>query len=60
MGSDITFKKGSSEKTTTTGEDGAFQIDLANGTYDVTIKKIGYFTTTIQNVMIPGTFTFTL
>lgn len=59
-GAELTFKKGSSEKTASTNADGAFQIDLANGTYDVTIKKIGYFTTTIQNVRIPGTLTFTL
>lgn len=59
-GAEITFKKGSSEKTATTDADGTFQIDLANGTYDVTIKKIGYFTNTIQNVKIPGTLAFTL
>lgn len=59
-GAELTFKKGSSEKTASTHADGAFQIDLANGTYDVTIKKIGYFTNTIQNVTIPGTLTFTL
>ena len=39
-GAELTFKKGSSEKTASTNADGAFQIDLANGTYDVTIKKI--------------------
>lgn len=59
-GAELTFKKGSSEKTASTHADGDFQIDLANGTYDVTIKKIGYFTNTIQNVTIPGTLTFTL
>ena len=59
-GAELTFKKDSSEKTASTNADGAFQIDLANGTYDVTIKKIGYFTKTIQNVTIPGTLTFTL
>ncbi len=43
-GVEITFKKGSSEKKATTGSDGTFSIDLANGEYDVTIKKTGYFT----------------
>lgn len=38
------FKKGSSEKKATTGSDGTFSIDLANGEYDVTIKKTGYLT----------------
>lgn len=41
---EITFKKGSSEKKATTGSDGTFSIDLANGEYDVTIKKTGYLT----------------
>lgn len=41
---EITFKKGSSEKKATTGSDGTFSIDLANGDYDVTIKKTGYIT----------------
>ena len=41
---EIIFKKGSSEKKATTGSDGTFSIDLANGEYDVTIKKTGYFT----------------
>lgn len=43
-GAEITFKKGSSEKKATTGSDGIFSIDLANGDYDVTIKKTGYIT----------------
>lgn len=43
-GAEITFKKGSSEKKATTGSDGTFSIDLANGDYDVTIKKTGYLT----------------
>ena len=43
-GAEITFKKGSSEKKATTGSDGTFSIDLANGDYDVTIKKTGYIT----------------
>ena len=43
-GAEITFKKGSSEKKATTGSDGTFSIDLANGEYDVTIKKTGYLT----------------
>ena len=41
---EITFKKGSSEKKATTGSDGTYSIDLANGEYDVTIKKTGYLT----------------
>ena len=41
---EITFKKGSSEKKATPGSDGTFSIDLANGEYDVTIKKTGYLT----------------
>lgn len=41
---EITFNKGSSEKKATTGSDGTFSIDLANGEYDVTIKKTGYLT----------------
>lgn len=43
-GVEITFKKGSSEKKATTEPDGTFSIDLADGTYTVTIKKTGYFT----------------
>lgn len=43
-GAEITFKKGSSEKKATTSSDGNFSIELANGDYDVTIKKTGYFT----------------
>lgn len=43
-GAEITFKKGSSEKKATTGSDGNFSIELANGDYGVTIKKTGYFT----------------
>ena len=43
-GVEITFKKGRSEKMATTGSDGTFSIDLANGEYDVTIKKTGYLT----------------
>ena len=44
-GAEITFfKKGSSEKKATTDSDGNFSIALANGDYDVTIKKTGYFT----------------
>ena len=43
-GAEITFKKGSSEKKATTDSTGNFSIDLANGDYDVTIKKTGYFT----------------
>lgn len=45
-GAEITFKKGSSEKKATTGSDGTFSIDLADGTYTVTIKKTGYLTWT--------------
>lgn len=41
---EITFKKGSSEKKAATDSDGNFSIDLANGEYDVTIKKTGYLT----------------
>lgn len=43
-GAEITFKKGNSEKKATTDSTGNFSIDLANGDYDVTIKKTGYFT----------------
>ena len=43
-GAEITFKKGSSEKKAATDSDGNFSIDLANGEYDVTIKKTGYLT----------------
>ena len=43
-GAEITFKKGSSEKKATTDSTGNFSIELANGDYDVTIKKTGYFT----------------
>lgn len=42
-GVEITFKKESSEKKATTEPDGTFSIDLADGTYTVTIKKTGYF-----------------
>ena len=45
-GAEITFKKGSSEKKATTNSDGNFTIDLAAGTYTVTIKKSGYLTWT--------------
>lgn len=38
-GAEITFKKGSSEKKATTEPDGTFSIDLADGTYTVTIKR---------------------
>lgn len=41
---EITFKKGSSEKKVATDSNGNFSIELANGDYDVTIKKTGYFT----------------
>lgn len=41
---EITFKKGSSEKKVKTDSEGTFCIDLANGDYDVTIKKTGYLT----------------
>ena len=43
-GAEITFKKDRSEKKATTDSTGNFSIDLANGDYDVTIKKTGYFT----------------
>ena len=43
-GAEITFKKGSSEKKVKTDSEGTFCIDLANGDYDVTIKKTGYLT----------------
>lgn len=43
-GAEITFKKGRSEKKATTDSTGNFSIELANGDYDVTIKKTGYFT----------------
>ena len=45
-GAEISFKKGSSEKKATTGPDGTFSIELADGTYTVTIKKTGYLTWT--------------
>ena len=45
-GAEITFKKGSSKKTATTDPDGTFSIELADGTYTVTIKKTGYLTWT--------------
>lgn len=38
-GAEITFKKDRSEKKATTDSTGNFSIDLANGDYDVTIKK---------------------
>ena len=41
---EITFEKGSSEKKVKTDSEGTFCIDLANGDYDVTIKKTGYLT----------------
>ena len=43
-GAEITFKKDSSEKKVATDSTGNFSIELANGDYDVTIKKTGYFT----------------
>lgn len=43
-GVEITFKKGSSEKKVATDSNGNFSIELANGDYDVTIKKTGYLT----------------
>lgn len=58
-GAEITFKKGSSEKKATTEPDGTFSIDLADGTYTVTIKKIGYLTWT-DSVTIPGNLDFIL
>ena len=45
-GAEITFKKGSSEKKATTNSAGTFSIELADGTYTVTIKKTGYLTWT--------------
>lgn len=56
---EITFKKGSSEKKATTEPDGTFSIDLADGTYMVTIKKTGYLTWT-DSVTIPGNLDFIL
>lgn len=56
---EITFKKGSSEKKATTEPDGTFSIDLADGTYTVTIKKTGYLTWT-DSVTIPGNLDFIL
>lgn len=41
---EITFKKGSSEKKVATDSEGTFRIELANGVYDVTLKKTGYLT----------------
>lgn len=58
-GVEITFKKGSSEKKVATEPDGTFSIDLADGTYTVTIKKTGYLTWT-DSVTIPGNLDFTL
>lgn len=58
-GAEITFKKGNSEKKATTEPDGTFSIDLADGTYTVTIKKTGYLTWT-DSVTIPGNLDFTL
>ena len=58
-GAEITFKKGSSEKKATTEPDGTFSIDLADGTYTVTIKKTGYLTWT-DSVTIPGNLDFIL
>ena len=43
-GVEITFKKGNSEKKVATDSDGTFSIELANGDYNVTIKKTGYIT----------------
>ena len=60
---EITFKKGSSEKKVATEPDGTFSIDLADGTYTVTIKKTGYFTVekkvTISDAD-PGALDFTM
>lgn len=56
---EITFKKGSSEKKVATEPDGTFSIDLADGTYTVTIKKTGYLTWT-DSVTIPGNLDFIL
>lgn len=58
-GAEITFKKDRSEKKATTEPDGTFSIDLADGTYTVTIKKTGYLTWT-DSVTIPGNLDFTL
>ena len=58
-GAEIIFKKGNSEKSTTTNADGDFEIELANGIYTVTIKKTGYLTWT-DSVTIPGNLDFTL
>lgn len=58
-GAEIIFKKGNSEKSTTTNADGNFEIELANGIYTVTIKKTGYLTWT-DSVTIPGNLDFTL
>lgn len=58
-GAEITFKKGSSEKKATTEPDGTFSIDLADGTYTVTIKKTGYLTWT-DSVTILGNLDFIL
>lgn len=43
-GAEIIFKKDNIEKNAKTNSDGKFTIDLAAGTYTVTIKKTGYFT----------------
>lgn len=58
-GAEIIFKKGNSEKSTTTNADGDFEIELANGIYTVTIKKTGYLTWT-DSVTIPRNLDFTL
>ena len=62
-GAEITFKKERSEKKATTNSDGNFTIDLAAGTYTVTIKKSGYLTWT-DSVTIsdadPAALNFTL
>ena len=58
-GAEIIFKKGNSERSITTDADGGFEIELANGTYTVIIKKTGYLTKT-ESVTIPGDLNFTL
>ena len=58
-GAEIIFKKENSERSITTNADGGFEIELANGTYTVIIKKTGYLTKT-ESVTIPGDLNFTL
>lgn len=58
-GAEIIFKKENSERSITTDADGGFEIELANGTYTVIIKKTGYLTKT-ESVTIPGDLNFTL